>query len=183
MNRSGSCFPSVISCSASSQRPVVSGLASSCGITSISITPLSVAFRVFPRRDAYPTLISRSMMAARVAGVPIPLPFIRRTSSSSSRSLPAVSMAASRLASVCGAGGLVWSSLTFVPFTSRVSPSFRGGSGPSSSSGFAAFFAFGGFSSGGTSCHPFTIVTRPFVRKVCSPTAVTTLVASYSQAG
>ena len=42
---------------------------------------------------------------------------------------------------------------------------------------------FGGFSSGGTSCHPGETIILPVVRNRRSPTPVTIFVASYSQAG
>ena len=59
----------------------------------------------------YLSAINRSIMVARVAGVPNPLSFIASASSSSSTSLPALSIAESRVASVYRAGGLVCSYL------------------------------------------------------------------------
>ena len=126
------------------------------------------------------------MMAARVAGVPMPLPFICRAISSSVDSRPAVSIAESRDASLCCAGGFVWSLLTSAARTVRVSPGDSGGRAVSSSASADFFFArpaFGGFASGGTSRQPFCSTTRPFVRNWCSPTPVMTFVASYSHAG
>ena len=88
-------------------------------------------------------------------------------------------MAASSEASVIWAGGRVVSSRTAVLFTVRLSPSFRTGSVTSSSSS-ACFFrcVFTGFSVGGTARQPSSMTVLPRVRKVSSPTAVMTVVAS-----
>ena len=56
-----------------------------------------------------------SMMAARVAGVPIPLSFIAWRIVSPSISLPAVSIAASNVDSVCNGFGLVLPSVMVQP--------------------------------------------------------------------
>ena len=69
------------------------------------------------------------MMAARVAGVPMPQSFNAwRTSSSSMPSRPAVSIAASRVLSVCSGLGRVMPELIEQPFIASVSPSFQSGS-------------------------------------------------------
>src|SRR5215211_1904140 len=66
--------------------------------------------------------MSRSMIAALVAGVPSPLSFIACLSSSSSTSFPAVSIAPSKAASEYLGGGLVSPSLTPTFATSHSSP-------------------------------------------------------------
>ena len=64
------------------------------------------------------------MMAARVAGVPRPRSDIASRSASSSMSLPAPSIAESRVDSVKRAGGLVSSCRTSIDSTVAVSPAF-----------------------------------------------------------
>ncbi len=85
-------------CSQSPVRPAdVSGCSPRRRITWI---PFSVARSARPSRSMYPTSISRSMIAARVAGVPIPESFIASRSSASSMSFPAASIAPRSEASV-----------------------------------------------------------------------------------
>ena len=69
--------------------------------------PFSVACSARPSRSMYSRLTSRSMIDARVAGVPMPESFIASRSSASSISLPAVSIAPSSEASVKRRGGWV----------------------------------------------------------------------------
>ena len=67
-----------------SQLPVRPGEVSAWSFSSlITFRPFSVATSARPSRSRYPTVISRSMIAARVAGVPIPESFIASRSSSS----------------------------------------------------------------------------------------------------
>ncbi len=66
----------------------------------ITCSPLGVAWSSLPTRSMYSRRISVSIVSARVAGVPRPLSFIASRSSSSSISLPAVSIAESSVASV-----------------------------------------------------------------------------------
>jgi len=61
---------------------------------------LAVGTSSRPSRSMYFSLIRPSMVAARVAGVPRPFSFMASRSSSSSMSLPALSMALSSVASV-----------------------------------------------------------------------------------
>ena len=86
---------------------------------------------LFPLRRASPTSISRSMVAARVAGVPSPESFMRSRSSSSSSSCPACSISDRSEASVSFSGGLVcFLRMETLP-TARTSPSRTSGSGGS----------------------------------------------------
>ena len=84
-----------------SQSPVSSGDVILCS-SSIPITwrPFGVAWRSLPARSMYSRRISVSIVSARVAGVPRPRSFMASRSSSSSISLPAVSIAESSVASV-----------------------------------------------------------------------------------
>ena len=82
-------------------------------------------------------------MEARVAGVPMPQSFIACRSASSSISLPAVSIAESRVASVCSGLGLVFPSVMDEPFGVSVSPSLPAGDG-----NFLFFLAIDGTPSG-----------------------------------
>ena len=68
--------------------------------TAYTASPLSVGTSDFFSRLTYSRAKSVSMMAARVAGVPMPASFIASRSASSDSSRPAVSIAASRLDSV-----------------------------------------------------------------------------------
>ena len=61
-------------------------------------------------------------MAARVAGVPRPFSLIASRNSSSSTSLPAPSIALSKVASVNRGGGLVWLCLTSISLVFTNSP-------------------------------------------------------------
>ena len=86
-----------------SQRPVSSGRVSRWS-PSILMRPMpfSVARRLRPSRSMYSASTRRSMVAARVAGVPMPASFIASAASSSSTSLPAVSIARRSVPSVYG---------------------------------------------------------------------------------
>jgi len=66
----------------------------------ITWRPFGVAWSSFPTRSTYSRRISVSIVSARVAGVPRPRSFIASRSSSSSMSLPAVSIAESSVASL-----------------------------------------------------------------------------------
>ena len=84
-----------------SQLPVSPGEVSAWWLSRrTTFRPFSVATSARPSRSRYPTWIRRSMIAERVAGVPMPESFIASRSSSSSTSLPAVSIAASSDASL-----------------------------------------------------------------------------------
>ena len=96
-------------------------------------SPFSVGMSDFFTRTRYSLLSRVSMMAARVAGVPMPQSFNAcRASSSSTPSRPAVSIAASRVLSVCSGFGRVMPELIVQPFIASVSPSFQSGSTVSS---------------------------------------------------
>ena len=91
-----------------SQRPVSSGRVSRWSPSILMRpTPFSVARRLRPSRSMYSASTRRSMVAARVAGVPMPASFIASAASSSSTSLPAVSIARRSVPSEYLAGGLV----------------------------------------------------------------------------
>ena len=94
-------LPCSMSPSRFSQSPVSSGEVSLFS-SSIVITcrPFGVGIRSFPPRSMYSRRISVSIVSARVAGVPRPRSFIASRSSSSSTSLPAVSIAERSVASV-----------------------------------------------------------------------------------
>ncbi len=126
-----------------------------------------------PFRATYPTWMMRSMMAARVAGVPNPDPFICSLSSSSSMVLPACSIENSKEASVWGTGGFVDSRFAFALCTVRMLPFSNGGKAVSSSSRLDGYTAF----------HPCAVTVRPVDLNDCSSDTVMTLAASYSYAG
>ena len=94
--------------SAFSHFPVVAADVISWGATAISFRPFSVETIALPARYANPTARSRSIVAARVAGVPSPESFIRSRSSSSSSSRPACSIRDKSVASFKGSGGFVF---------------------------------------------------------------------------
>ena len=102
MNDGRESSPRSISSSRFSHSPVSSGEVSGCSPSRrITCTPFSVAMqRAAVALDVAHGESSRSMIAARVAGVPMPESFIASRSSASSMSLPAVSIAASSDASV-----------------------------------------------------------------------------------
>ena len=110
-----------------SQSPVMDGEASawmpSSSVISMRRSPRRVTRRSRPSRSIYFCRMSPSIVAARVAGVPSPRSDIASRRSSSSMSLPAPSMAESRVASLKRAGGLVSSCLTSMSETCAVSPS------------------------------------------------------------
>ena len=114
-NASGSSLPRSISCSRFSHFAVSAGdFTASTGRLWISAIPLSVAESVFFERTAYPRSSSVSMIASRVAGVPIPATLGSAKiafNSSSSSSLPAPIMADSSVLSVNRLGGSVCFSL------------------------------------------------------------------------
>ena len=66
----------------------------------ITCRPFGVGCRSRPTRSMYSRRMSVSMISARVAGVPRPDSFIASRSSSSSMSLPAVSIEERSVASV-----------------------------------------------------------------------------------
>ncbi len=101
MNATRFSRPFSISESRFSQAPVIAGEASAWSPRA-EMRPIerSVARSVRPWRSRYSLSIRRSMVAARVAGVPRPDSFIASAASSSSTSRPAVSMARSRVASL-----------------------------------------------------------------------------------
>ncbi|MNZ87469.1 hypothetical protein D3C78_1063260 [compost metagenome] len=84
--------------------PVISGEVNSSipapRISSMAVRPFCVMAIFLPCISMYPTFFSRSIVAARVAGVPSPESFIASRSSSSSICLPALSIARSSVPSV-----------------------------------------------------------------------------------
>ena len=100
MNGDNCDSPLWIACRRASHWPVIAGLLTSGWTASISRIPLSVACSALPSRTMYSRVISVSMIAARVAGVPSPQSFMARESSLSSSDLPAVSIAVSKVASL-----------------------------------------------------------------------------------
>ena len=123
--------PSSICLSLYSHSPVSSGRDNS--LTSrplsrvISWKALAVGINSRPSRIRYFSANRPSIIAARVAGVPRPFPAMASRRSSSSTSLPALSMADNNVASLYRAGGLVFkrSTLTeaavgFSSFSTRI---------------------------------------------------------------
>ena len=108
--------------------------------------------------------------------------------SSSSTSLPAVSMALSRLPSLKRAGGFVLLACTSVLAQVRRCPTVTdgrvrslGSSSPSSlraAASRAACFSTRWRRMASTAYHPGSMITVPLLRKVCSPTAVMMVVSS-----
>ena len=143
-----------MSLSAFSHLPVVAAEAICSGATAINLRPFSVETMLLPARSASPTSMSRSMVAARVAGVPRPEDFMRSRSSSSSSSCPACSIRESSEASLSLSGGLVCflRALTFPAV--RTSPSRTSGRG------VAAFFSTGA----STARQPMSTGTAPSAR-------------------
>ena len=129
MNASCGILPFSISASSASQRPVISTSAMSMPLTmEYRASPFSVGTSDFFTRTMYSLLSRVSMMAARVAGVPMPQSFNAcRASSSSKPSRPAVSIAASRVLSVCNGFGRVMPELIEQPLIANISPSFQSG--------------------------------------------------------
>ncbi|MNO89674.1 hypothetical protein D3C76_811650 [compost metagenome] len=84
--------------------PVISGEVNSSmpapRINSIAVRPFCVMAIFLPCISMYPTFFSRSIVAARVAGVPRPESFMASRSSSSSICFPALSIARSSVPSV-----------------------------------------------------------------------------------
>ena len=128
------------------------------------------------------------MMLARVAGVPRPESFIASAASSSSTSLPAVSIDLSRLPSLKRAGGLVLLACTSTlaqvsrwPTVTDGSVRSLGSSSPSSLSAAAsraACFSTRWRRMASTAYQPGSMMTVPLLRKVLSPTAVMMVVSS-----
>ena len=109
-----------------------------------------------------------------MAGVPIPQSFNAWRSSSSSMFLPAVSIAASRVASVCRGFGLVLPSVMEEALTANVSPSFQSGSTVSGSgSSFSVFSA-----ALHTARHPACLMIQPFAVNSTPPHSAVTVVTS-----
>ena len=137
MKVSGTYSPCSTSDSFSSQSAVIAGDWSCSGVTVIKAFPFSVGISVFtlplPLRSKKPFRTSFSMMAARVAGVPIPF----RSASSGKSSALAASIACKSRSSVKCFGGEVFPSFISVFSMGSVSPSTNGGSI------FAAFSSFG----------------------------------------
>ncbi|MCY1225009.1 hypothetical protein D9M72_371920 [compost metagenome] len=104
MNSSRFRRPRSICESLCSHSPVSSACVSSCTprprSSVISWNALAVGISSRPSRTRYFSVSRPSMMAARVAGVPRPLPAMASRSASSSTSLPAPSMADSSVASL-----------------------------------------------------------------------------------
>ena len=92
----------------------------------ISSIPRRVARSSRPSRTMYSWEISPSMMEARVAGVPRPRSLMAAASSSSCTSFPAPSMAASSVASLYRAGGLVMALRISISRKAACSPSRTG---------------------------------------------------------
>ena len=116
---------------------------------------------------------SVSIIAARVAGVPIPASFKLAFSSASSSSLPAFSIAASRLLSVCSDFGLVCFSNSSTLEIGRFSPFWSGGRLAVSSSSPVSC-------SLNTARHPASFITDPFTVKSVSPADSTAVVTSFT---
>ena len=127
------------------------------------------------------------MMLARVAGVPRPASFMASAASSSSTSLPAVSMAFSRLPSLKRAGGLVL--LASASARAQVStwPTSTDGSvrsfGSASPSSVTACSARACFSTrwrrmASTAYQPGSTITVPLLRNVLPATSVMIVVSS-----
>ena len=109
------------------------------------------------------------MMAARVAGVPIPVSFMLAFSSAFSSSLPAVSIEESRLLSVCNGLGLVCFSNSSIPESGKLSPSCMAGKvALSSPSSFSP----------NTARHPADLITDPLTVKSDPAHSSVTLVTS-----
>ena len=107
----------------------------------ISEIPLEVAIKSLASRAMYSSWINPSIIAARVAGVPNPFAAIASRSSSSSTSLPALSIAESKVASVVTrGGGFVWLSMISAFRVRARSPGTRSTSESlcSSAGGFSA---------------------------------------------
>ena len=131
---SASAFPFAICVKVFSHSAVSFGLVSTSGRTHTRLLPSFVGISCFPFRSANPALTSFSITAARVAGVPSP----RRSASSSVFSLPARSIAESKVSSVWDFGGVVVCSVTLAAGLSKLCPSETVSveTSPSSSSGF-----------------------------------------------
>ena len=108
-------------------------------------------------------------MAARVAGVPMPQSFIACRITSSSTSLPAVSIAASRVASVWNGLGFVLPSVREQPIIGRMSPSFHSGRTTLSSPSSFSFL---------TERQPYCLTTFPFATNSTPPHPAFTVVTS-----
>ena len=112
------------------------------------------------------------MMAARVAGVPMPQSLSAcRASSSSTPSRPAVSIAASSELSVCRGFGRVMPELIEHPAIASVSPSFQSGSIVSS------------LSSPYTLRQPSLRTMHPFASNATPQHSASTLVVSFTHSG
>ena len=126
MNCSRLSWPRSICLSWYSQLPVISGLVSVSTPRPLSSViredALAVGFSSRSSRSMYCSLMRPSMMDARVAGVPRPRSLIASRSSSSSTSLPAPSIAESKVASVYRGGGLVTLAFTSMPRVATRSP-------------------------------------------------------------
>ena len=156
MKLSGEYSPFSIRSSFSSQSAVMEGDWICSGITVIRAVPFAVAQRYFvflsPRRSTKPFCTSFSMVAARVAGVPIPF---RSTSSGNSSAL-AASIACNNVSSVNRRGGVVFPSRTSAPRSGRVLPSLISGRGCNS-----FFFPFSFRFLRWTPFHPCSRTTFP----------------------
>ena len=185
-NSGSSPWPLAMRWSRASHPPVMAALFTSASTTSMSPMPLSVATSVLPSRCTYARVSNVSMMLARVAGVPRPFSFIASDSSRSSRVLPAVSMAVSRVASLSRAGGLVRLGTAFASSTCWGCPrSSPEGSIPSSSASSpgARFFSDGAFTGPTSSTfQPSCSMAVPWLRYRSTTegvvTSVTTSVAA-----
>ena len=123
MNFPALSLPSSISRSASSQAAVIAASAISLSPTMPYISsPFLVGMRRFPIRSTYRRATSKSMIPARVPGVPSPHLSVIFFLLSPSAVPPAFSMAASSPASVNGGCGFVLSSSISVSNTASVSP-------------------------------------------------------------
>lgn len=96
--------------------------------TSYTASPFSVGTSSFFSLQMYSRAKRVSIIAARVAGVPMPDSFMASRSASSSTSRAAISIAPKRDLSVCMGRGLVCFSNTPHPFTGRLSSSAISGS-------------------------------------------------------